>query len=417
MNFKDRNGRLMLASLTVAIVVGAIAVVSFRGGWPFLSPAGVSPPPAPTAATSIATNQSEATHPRAAVDVDPNKLREIGVLIETARQEAFSQTIRVVATVVPDESRLAHVHTRVAGWVEQLHIGTTGEIVRRGQPLAAVFSQELLSSQAEYLAARRAEASGPRSVVADSGRARLLVLGMTEAEIREAEKAGAPRRQVTINAPVDGIVFNRGVSVGTAVDPSTEIMTIADLSRVWVMAEVPEADAAAVHVGMSARLEFIAAGVWEGAAVSLVYPTLSERSRTLRARFELDNRDGTLRPGMFGTATFETASRVALTVPRDAIVDTGDMQHVFVVESEGQFVPRPVKLGARLERRVEILEGLREGERIVASGVFLIDSESRLRASGGGTGHAHGAGNADGARPPTAPAPSGDHSAHGAGPR
>lgn len=230
---------------------------------------------------------------------------------------------------------------------------------------------------------------------------------MTEADIRAIERADKPMRLVTVAAPTAGIVFNRGISVGTAVDPSTEIMTIADLSQVWVMAEVPEAAVPAIEPGMSVLLEFAAGGAPRQAAISLIYPMLSERSRTLRVRFDVGNLDGALRPGMFGSATFASAPRQALTVPRDAIVDTGDMQHVFVAEGDATFVPRTVKLAVRLDNRVEIVEGLAAGDPVVASGVFLIDSESRLRASGGGTGHVHGAAN-------SSPNRDGDHSAHGA---
>jgi RND family efflux transporter MFP subunit len=187
------------------------------------------------------------------------------------------------------------------------------------------------------------------------------------------------------------VVLHRGISVGTAVDPSTEIVTVADLSRIWVFAEVPEGDIPSVQVGTPASLEFPASGrePFE-ARVEFLYPTLSERTRTLRVRFAVDNPGGSLRPGIYGTATFRVSPRPALTVPRDAIVDTGTAQHVFAVAGERRFVPRPVKLGTRFDDRIEIREGLDEGESVVASGVFLIDSESRLRASGGGTGHAHG---------------------------
>jgi Cu(I)/Ag(I) efflux system membrane fusion protein len=263
--------------------------------------------------------------------------------------------------------------------------------VRAGQPLAGIFSQELLSTQNEYLAARRAAKSGPPSAVVEGARSRLKVLGMTDAEIRAIEESGQARRLVTVTAPRSGIVLNRGISVGTAVDPSTQIITVADLSRVWVLAEVPEGDIPSVQVGTPATLEFAASGraPFE-ARVQFLYPTLSERTRTLRVRFEVDNPNGSLRPGIYGTATFRVSPRPALTVPRDSIVDTGSAQHVFVVAGEHRYVPRPVKLGTRFDDRIEVRDGLHEGESVVASGVFLIDSESRLRASGGGTGHAHG---------------------------
>jgi RND family efflux transporter MFP subunit len=288
----------------------------------------------------------------------------------------------------------------VAGWLEALYVNTTGQSVRAGQPLAAIFSQELYSSQNEYLSALRRAGSGPASVVLDAARTRLEVLGMNDAEIAGIEKTGEARRLVTITAPRSGIVLNRGVSAGTAVDPSTEIVTLADLSQVWVIAEVAEADAAQVSTGATATLNFPMSGRDPFAAmVEFVYPTLTERTRTVRVRLPVPNRDGKLRPGMYGNAEFSPAARTALTVSRDAVIDTGESQHVFVHTSENMIEPRKVKIGARLADRVEILQGLTPGDHVVTSGVFLIDSESRLRASGG-TGHSgHGGGDAQTVEP------------------
>jgi Cu(I)/Ag(I) efflux system membrane fusion protein len=300
----------------------------------------------------------------------------------------------------------------VAGWVEQLDVNTTGEMVTEGQPLARIFSQELLSSQTEYLVARRnTAASGIASAVIASGRTRLTVLGMTPAEIDGIEQTGEPRRLVTVVAPRSGVVVNRGVTVGTSVDPSTTLLTIADLSRIWVLAEVPEAGITAVHVGATAQLDFPGSGRPPFAArVDFLYPTLTDRTRTLRVRFSAANTGGGLRPGLYGTAAFESAGPQVITVPRDAVVDTGLQQHVFVVTGD-RFEPRPITLGVQLADRVEARAGLQEGERIVAAGVFLLDSESRLRATGGAGGHGgHGAPAAT-QKAPAAPA-AGPHVGH-----
>jgi Cu(I)/Ag(I) efflux system membrane fusion protein len=296
------------------------------------------------------------------------------------------------------------VHTRVAGWVEQLDVNTTGETVRAGQPLARVFSQELLSSQTEYLAARQAvAASGISSAVVAGGRTRLGVLGMSPEEVAAIEASGEPRRLVTVVAPRSGVVVTRGVTVGTAVDPSTPLLTIADLSSVWVLAEVPEASIPSVRPGTSATLDFPASGRAPFTArVDFLYPTLTERTRTLRVRFTVGNARGTLRPGLYGTAAFTVAGTPAITVPRDAVVDTGRQQHVFVAVGE-RLEPRPVTLGLQLADRVEVRTGLNDGDRIVTAGVFLLDSESRLRATGGMGGHAHGSTPTQEATPATPP--------------
>jgi Cu(I)/Ag(I) efflux system membrane fusion protein len=330
---------------------------------------------------------------RAPVELPRSQLEMLDVQFEPVEMRSIDDPVHAVATVVADESRITHVHTRVAGWVEELHINTTGQVVRAGQPLAGVFSQELYSSQQEYLSALRGVGNGPASAVLDAGRTRLEVLGMSRAEIERLEKTGQARRLVTISAPKSGIVLNRGVSAGTAVDPATEIVTLADLSVVWVIAEVAEGDAAQVRAGATALLSFpMARRESFPAKVEYIYPTLTERTRTVRVRLPVTNKDGALRPGMYGSAKFAAVAREALTVARDAVIDTGESQHVFVHTAQNVLEPRKVRIGARLADRVEVIEGLEPGDHVVTTGVFLIDSESRLRASGG-TGHAgHGGG-------------------------
>ena len=390
----------LTGALMMAVAIGALLAVQYlRGSWPFtaeraaaitgaVGSSGQAPPVSPQA--------------RAALDATDPTFTQLGVQVEPVLRESLSRTVRVIATVAPDETRISHVHTRVAGWIEQLDVNATGEFVRAGQPVARIFSQELLSSQTEYLAARRMAASGLASAVVEGGRRRLAVLGMTEREIAEIERTGEAKRFVTVAAPRSGVVVRRSVSAGNAVDPSTELVTIADLSRVWVLAEVPEASIRDVRLGSAALLEFAGASVTSRSArVEFIYPTLSEDTRTLRVRFSVPNPDGGLRPGLFGSATFEIAGGETLTVPRDAVVDTGVQQHVFVAVNN-MFEPRIVSVGARMADRVEILSGLTAGERVVSAGVFLLDSESRLRASGGAGTHQHG-----GEKPPAAPPASG----------
>jgi Cu(I)/Ag(I) efflux system membrane fusion protein len=319
---------------------------------------------------------------RVPVDFDAHAVSEAGIEFETVARERIHDTVRAVATLVPDESRIFHVHTRVSGWIEHLAVNTTGQTVRAGETLARIFSQELLASQTEYLMARRHAANGIVSAVVASGRTRLTVLGMTEPDIAAIERSGEPMPLVSVRAPRSGVVVNRAVTLGTSVDPSTELLTIADLSRVWVIAEVAEADIDRVRLGTTATLAFAGASREPLVArVEFLSPTLSERTRTLAVRLSVANRRGDLRPGLYGTAVFETAAREAVTVSREAVVDTGDVQHVFV-ECHGRVLPRAVTPGRAIGDRVEIVAGLEAGERVVSSGVFLLDSESRLRATG-----------------------------------
>ena len=235
---------LISAAATALVFSGALWMQHARGGWPFN--ATPSTPKVEGMAGMQVTSGADATHSR--VPIEASAARSLDIRLETVGRQSLTENVRAVATIVPDESRISHVHTRVSGWIEHLDVNTTGEIVRAGQPLAHIFSQELLSSQTEYLAARRnAAALGITSAVLASGRTRLGVLGMTPAEIDAIEASGEPKRLVTVVAPRSGVVVNRGVTAGTSVDPSTTLLTIADLSRVWVLAEVPESSIPSVR--------------------------------------------------------------------------------------------------------------------------------------------------------------------------
>jgi Cu(I)/Ag(I) efflux system membrane fusion protein len=401
---KRVSGPLAAVVLTAVVFTAGLWIQRSRNAWPFAPPMttdGLPPPPATSAATDATSTRS-----RVPVGVNGSTIQQLGIRLATVGRESLTQEVRAVATVVPDESRISHVHTRVSGWVEHLDVNTTGEMVRAGQPLAHIFSQELFSSQTEYLAIRKTTfASGITSAVVTGGRTRLGILGMTPADIEAIEQTGEPKRLITVAAPRSGVVVNRGVTVGTAVDPSTTLLTIADLSRVWILAEVPEANIANVNIGTRAMVDFPASGraPFE-TRIDFIYPTLTERTRTLRVRLSAANPNGALRPGLYGTVAFESVGTPVITVPRDAVVDTGEQQHVFAAKGD-LFEPRTVTLGVQLADRVEIRAGLIEGEQVVAAGVFLLDSESRLRATGGAGGHSgHGSSTTPTSKTPATPA-------------
>ena len=384
----------------LTLIVVFLVVQDQRHGWPFSRHHGAQTSSAQLSAPVRSNTETEQAAARAAVEVPNEKLEALGVRFEPVEMRRIENPVRAVATVVADESRVTHVHARVSGWLEELYVNTTGQSVRAGEPLAGVFSQELYSSQQEFVSALRRAGDGPASAVPEAARTRLELLGMGRAEIERLEKTGEARRLVTISAPKSGVVVNRAVSAGTAVDPSTEIVTLADLSVVWVIAEVAESDAAQVRAGSTATLSFPMARTDNFAAkVEFIYPTLTERTRTVRVRLPVSNKDGLLRPGMYGNAEFAVAAREALTVARDAVIDTGNAQHVFVHTAQNMLEPRTIKVGARLADRMEVIEGLEPGDHVVTTGVFLIDSESRLRASGS-TGHAgHGGKRSEAAQP------------------
>lgn len=393
MNTYSRSALIASAIIPVGILIALLGVQAQREKWPFgagLQSSAVADHGKSAAATTGATN---AAATRAPVELTTKQVAMLGVQFETAEIRKLEENVPGVATAVIDESRIVEVHPRVSGWLEQLYVRTTGQNVRAGQALGAVFSQELYASQLEYLAALQRVNTAPASVVLAAGRTRLKVLGMSDAEIRQIERTRRANRLVTIVAPRSGFVLDRGATQGITVDPSTNILSIADLAQLWVIAEVAEADTARIQLGSTALVTFPLSGRPPFTArVEFIYPMLTERTRSVRVRMTVSNIGGALRPGMYGTAQISAAPRYALTVGRDAVIDTGISQHVFVRAGDNRFEPRTVKVGAKAGDRVEVLEGLAAGEQVVSAGVFLLDSESRLRASGA-TGHGgHGSG-------------------------
>jgi membrane fusion protein, copper/silver efflux system len=383
--------RLLTISVGIALGAALLALLALvqhlRHGWPFSLHHDIAQAPAPTGHPHTPGREQHRAEPRTEVTLFAGQAETFGIEIEPARTQTISRSINAVATVVPDESRISHVHPRVSGWIERLHVSKTGQRVRKGQALASIFSQDLLLAQTEYLLAQKHPSS---KALSDAARTRLEVFGLTNRQIEELARTKRPEQNVTIVAPRSGIVLQRGISVGTAVDPSTRLMSVVDLSIVWVIAEITESDIPDVATGSVATLSFPATkrGPFE-AEIDYVYPTLSERTRTLQVRFVVENADGELRPGSYGRVTLATEPREAVTVSRDAVIDTGFAKHVFVTTGENRFIPRTVVTGVRVDDRIEIHSGLEAGELVVSSGVFLIDSESRLRASGFAGGHAH----------------------------
>lgn len=334
----------------------------------------------------------------------------IGLHTTPVVQMAVTDTLRAPAFIVADEERISRVHTKVSGWIEDLRIASTGQKVTKGEPLLTLYSREFLATQAEYLSTRpRSPGAGNSSVLAAAARQRLLAFGMTDDEIRTLERTGEPRKYVTLVVPRTGTVLRRGVVAGMSVNPSTELLTIADLTILRVEAELPAALAAGLETGMPATLEVEGHdGPPLNLTVGFITPVVTGTTRTVTVRLELDNHEGWFRPGEYGTVTLAVAGTMRLVVPRESVVDTGLSRHVFVQTTADRFEPRAVGTGVRTADQVEITSGLAAGERVVSAGVFLLDSESRMRATGGG--HA-GHGKPD-ARETNGPAP-GSHGSHG----
>jgi Cu(I)/Ag(I) efflux system membrane fusion protein len=301
----------------------------------------------------------------------------------------------VAGRVEVDERRVFTIAPKFEGWIERLHVNTTGQPVGRGQPLFEVYSPELVSAQREYqVAARGVEklaAAGPEAQasirqVADAALARLRNWDISAEQIERLKAGGEPTRTLTYRAPVAGVILEKKALQGMRFMPGETLYQIADVSGVWVLADVFERDIAAVKVGQTVEVSIDAFPdkLFSG-KVSYLYPTLNPQTRTVPVRIELPNPRGELRPAMYANVQFQIgAGKPTLAVPISAILDSGTSQRVIVQLEEGRFEPREVKLGLRGDDYVEVREGIQAGEQVVVTANFLIDSESNLKAALGG---------------------------------
>ncbi|MDE3014346.1 MAG: efflux RND transporter periplasmic adaptor subunit [Gemmatimonadota bacterium] len=345
--------------------------------------------------TDVAT-QDEAGHDHAAmtagsgsmqpVVMDDEAARRIGVTLAAVERRVLPGELRSVGTVVYDETRLATVNPKIEGWVETLHIDFTGAPVVRGEPLMAIYSPALVAAQEELILAARvaAEAEGERArTTADqmlaAARRRLAYWDVPQAEIERIEEAGVPDRTITLDAPATGVVVEKNVVEGDRIVPGQAVYRIADLSLVWIEAEVYEKDLSQVGLGQHAEVTFEAyPGRLYDAVVTYMHPTVSIQSRTARVRLEVPNPREELKPGMYAQLAFHALpAPPTLVVPRSAVVTTGQRTLVFVSEGPA-LLPREVVPGRSVGQLVEILQGVEEGERVVSSAAFLIDAESNL---------------------------------------
>lgn len=312
----------------------------------------------------------------APVTIPLDRLAKIGVRTARAERGRLDGTVRTVGVVAADERKRSVVQTRFSGWIEQLLVEETGARVRKGQPLARIYSPELFQAQVEYVNALQWGGD-----LAMAARQRLELLGIDAADLQAIRKAGAPQRTLTIRSPADGHVLHKGAVAGSFVSPGTILFEVADLSKVWVLADVYEQDIPRVELGASAS--FAAASIpgdrFTG-EVCFVYPTVDPATRTMKVRLEIPNPGIRLRPGMFGDVHLQLPGREGLVVPRDAVIETGEHVYALVARGGGRFEPREVHVYGRAGDHV-LVHGLDEGEEVVTSAGFFIDSESRLRAA------------------------------------
>ncbi|NIW24347.1 MAG: efflux RND transporter periplasmic adaptor subunit [Gammaproteobacteria bacterium] len=334
---------------------------------------------------------SESSGPAGTVRIDPVTVQSIGVRTASAERRIMARTIHTLGRVEYDEQRIVRLHPKVEGWIEELYTETTGEQIPADHILLNIYSPQLVVSQQEYLLALRnletLQASpfpdverGARDLV-DSALARLRLLDVPEHQIEELDRTRAVQEQLHIHSPSAGIVINVGVREGQYVTPQTELFTVADLSRVWVLVDVFEDELPWVSVGDHAELRVTAVPgrVFEG-ELTYIYPYAETQTRTVKARLEFDNPGLELKPNMFADVTLHASAQVdAVAVPSEAVVRSGVREQIFVVRGPGTFEPREVQVGVSSEGWTHVISGVDAGEEVVVSAQFLIDSESKLR--------------------------------------
>ncbi len=327
-----------------------------------------------------------------AIKIDPATVQNIGVRTTRVERRDLSRSVRAVGRIAYDERRVTHAHTKVQGWVEKLFVDFVGQQVRQGQPLLEIYSPELVATQEELLLAakyRDATQASPFDDVRGGGESlfiatkrRLALWDIPDRDIDRLLESGEVKRTLTLYAPASGVITHLGVRSGMAVEPHLNLYTIADLSRVWVIADVYEYELPWLSLGQSASIElaYLRGEPMQG-ELTYIAPFLDPKTRTIEVRLELDNSDGKLKPDMFGSVVIQgTPHPDVLVVPSEAVIRSGTRTVAIVALGAGRFEPRNIQLGLETaDGWIEVREGLRENEEIVVSGQFLIDSESNFQ--------------------------------------
>jgi Cu(I)/Ag(I) efflux system membrane fusion protein len=409
--------RLSFGSLLIGIAVGVgVAAAVFQWAPPFnheqaaQSPhaAPALPPSVPvtpdhashTASTSAPTGRDDPAKAQATLSenqmvVSPERLQSIGVKFALAERRALERTIRTVGRVEIDERQLARVNIKIEGWIDQLHVNYTGERVKKDQLLFTVYSPDLVATQREYLLALKSGrrlggsefpevAEGAKSLL-EVSRQRLQLWDVPEHQIQDLERTGKVLKALHIHSPITGTVINKVALAGLHVNPGDELYTIADLSRIWILADIYEYELPLIKIGQQATvtLSYDPGTVLTG-RVGFIYPTIDPQTRTGKVRFEVENRSEQLKPGMYANVELQVPLGTRLVVPRDAILESGERQVIFLHHGGGTLEWRTARLGLQAGDWVEVVEGVKEGEHVITSANFLIDSESRLKAAVGG---------------------------------
>jgi membrane fusion protein, copper/silver efflux system len=345
-----------------------------------------------TAADDVPPVSSEA------FQVDSRKQQLIGVRFDTVQQTANTRTIRAVGKVAMDDTRIAQVHTKIEGWINKVYVDFVGKFVRTGEPLLTIYSPEMLASQQEFLLALKAretmndsrdsEVRGQMENLVEAARRRLELWDLSASQIDRIQESRTPIQAITLYSPASGYVTEHNAFPNAKIDSNMNLYTIVDLSRVWVVADVFEFEMTTIGPGSRATVSLpYSPGRRFRARVGYIQPSVDPMTRTLKIRLDAENPGLLLKPEMAVDVEFQLGAVTMLTIPSEALLDSGERKTVFVDLGGGYLEPRDIEIGARVGDRIEIRKGLAVGERVVSSGTFLIDSESRLRKSGASHQH------------------------------
>jgi membrane fusion protein, copper/silver efflux system len=379
---KNAMGRWAAAGIAALLVIVAVVWATGRTGEPPSEPGMVADMDMDMSGMDMSGDGT--------VRIDPGMARSLGITVATAELGPMRREIRATGNVTFDETRLSTVTTRIGGFIERLHVNFTGQAVRRGQPLLEIYSPELVAAQEELLGAIRLERQLAQSAapgvaersggLVEAARRRLLLWDISPAQVRRLEETGEVRRTMTLHAPFTGFVVELDVQAGQSIQAGQALFRLADLSQVWVEADLYERDIRHARLGEPVGLELDAfPGARFTGTISYVHPQVRPDTRTGRVRIQLSNPDGQIKPGMFATVYLDTpGAERAVLVPRDAVMRTGTRDIVFVEQGPGVYETREIRVGETTNGHVQILSGLLAGERVVDRANFILDAESRL---------------------------------------
>jgi Cu(I)/Ag(I) efflux system membrane fusion protein len=334
------------------------------------------------------------------VQISPERQQLIGVRFGTVEKRALQKVIRTVGRIDYDEKRIGTFSPKIGGWIEDLYVDFTGRFVREGEPLLTIYSPDLVSTQEEYLLALKARQNWSKSpfaevseggkLLSESARRRLKLWDISDAQIQALEKSQEPMKTLALYSPFTGYVLEKMVTRGQFVEAGMALFKIADLSVVWLIADIYEYELPSIRLGQKAVIEMtIYPGETFTGKVIYIYPFLDPQTRTAKVRFEFANLHDKLKPEMFANVEISVHLGNRLAIPEGAVIDTGVRKVVIVDRGSGYFEPREVKLGLKAGEVFEVIDGLKAGERVVTSASFLIDSESNLKEAVSGMGHQH----------------------------